>query len=44
MTKVVGVRFKTGGKVYFFDPQDFEIKKGDHVIVDTARCLLQRDP
>ena len=39
MTKVVGVRFKTGGKVYFFDPQDFEIKKGDHVIVDTARGL-----
>ena len=39
MTKVVGVRFKTGGKVYLFDPQDFEIKKGDHVIVDTARGL-----
>lgn len=39
MIKVVGVRFKTGGKVYFFDPQDFDIKKGDHVIVDTARGL-----
>ena len=39
MTKVVGVRFKAGGKVYFFDPQEFEIKKGDHVIVDTARGL-----
>ena len=39
MTKVVGVRFKAGGKVYFFDPQDFEIRKGDHVIVDTARGL-----
>lgn len=39
MTKVVGVRFKTGGKVYFFDPQDFDIKKGDYVIVDTARGL-----
>ncbi|MBE6887237.1 MAG: stage 0 sporulation protein [Ruminococcaceae bacterium] len=39
MTKVVGVRFKTGGKVYFFDPQDFEIRKGDHVIVDTARGM-----
>ena len=39
MTKVVGVRFKTGGKVYFFDPQEFDIKKGDYVIVDTARGL-----
>ena len=39
MIKVVGVRFKTGGKVYFFDPQDFDIQKGDHVIVDTARGL-----
>ena len=39
MTKVVGIRFKTGGKVYFFDPKDFDIKKGDHVIVDTARGL-----
>ena len=39
MTKVVGVRFKTGGKVYFFDPKDFDIKKDDYVIVDTARGL-----
>ena len=39
MTKVVGIRFKTGGKVYFFDPKDFDIKKGDYVIVDTARGL-----
>ena len=39
MTKVVGVRFKSGGKIYFFDPQDFDIKKGDYVIVDTARGL-----
>ncbi|MBQ5783297.1 MAG: stage 0 sporulation family protein [Oscillospiraceae bacterium] len=39
MTKVVGIRFKTGGKVYFFDPQDFDIKKDDYVIVDTARGL-----
>ncbi len=39
MTKVVGIRFKTGGKVYFFDPKDFDIKKDDYVIVDTARGL-----
>ena len=37
MKKIVGVRFRTAGKVYYFDPVDFEIKKGDHVIVETAR-------
>lgn len=37
MTKVIGVRFRTAGKIYFFDPLKFEIKKGDHVIVETAR-------
>ncbi len=37
MVKVIGVRFRTAGKVYFFDPLDFDIKKGDHVIVETAR-------
>lgn len=39
MTKVIGVKFKTGGKVYFFDPCLFDIKKDDYVIVDTARGL-----
>ena len=37
--KVIGVRFRTAGKVYFFDPLGFEIKKGDHVIVETARGI-----
>ena len=37
MIKVIGVRFRTAGKVYFFDPLGYEIKRGDHVIVDTAR-------
>ena len=37
MIKVIGVRFRTAGKIYFFDPLEFEIKKGDHVIVETAR-------
>ncbi|MCR5720631.1 MAG: hypothetical protein K6F84_08695 [Lachnospiraceae bacterium] len=37
MVKVIGVRFRTAGKIYFFDPLEFEIKKGDHVIVETAR-------
>lgn len=37
MIKVVGVRFRTAGKIYFFDPVKFRIKKSDHVIVETAR-------
>ncbi len=37
MTKIVGVRFKTAGKVYYFDPADYEIKKGGFVVVETAR-------
>ncbi len=37
MTKVVGVRFRQAGKVYYFDPLDFEIKAGGSVIVETAR-------
>ena len=37
MTNVIGVRFRTAGKVYFFDPLAYEIKRGDHVIVETAR-------
>lgn len=37
MKKVVGVRFRTAGKVYYFDPASMEIKKGSHVIVETAR-------
>ena len=39
MTKVVGVRFRTAGKIYFFDPAEFEINKGDNVIVETARRI-----
>ena len=36
MKKIVGVRFKKPGKIYFFDPQNFEINMGDKVIVETA--------
>ena len=39
MVKVTGVRFKSAGKVYFFDPGDLEVKLNDHVIVETARGL-----
>ena len=37
--KVVGVRFRTAGKIYYFDPGDFELSRGKHVIVETARGL-----
>ena len=37
MTKVIGIRFRKAGKVYYFSPGVNEIKTGDHVIVETAR-------
>lgn len=37
MLKVIGVRFRQAGKIYNFDPVGLEIKKGDNVIVETAR-------
>ena len=37
MTKVIGIRFRKAGKVYYFSPGENEIKTGDHVIVETAR-------
>lgn len=39
MVKVAGVRFKSAGKVYFFDPGEFEVEINDPVIVETARGL-----
>lgn len=37
MTKVIGVRFRPAGKIYFFAPGKFNIKTGNKVIVETAR-------
>lgn len=37
MIKIIGVRFRNVGKIYYFNPKDFKIKVGDHVIVETAR-------
>lgn len=37
MQTVIGVRFKTAGKIYYFDPDTFDIKDGDKVIVETIR-------
>ncbi len=37
MTKVIDVRFREGGKSYYFDPGDLDVQAGDHVIVETSR-------
>ncbi len=37
MIKVIGVRFRGGGKVYYFDPNGIELKREDQVIVETVR-------
>ena len=39
MRKIIGVRFKTAGKMYYFDPNGFQIERGDHVIVETSRGI-----
>ena len=39
MVTVIGVRFRTAGKIYYFSPGKLEIKNGDHVIVETARGI-----
>ncbi len=39
MTKVIGVRFRTAGKIYYFDPAGLDIRTGDNVIVETARGI-----
>ncbi|MBQ9889955.1 MAG: stage 0 sporulation family protein [Firmicutes bacterium] len=39
MVRVIGVRFRTGGKMYYFDPNEADVRSGDNVIVETARGL-----
>ena len=39
MTKVIGVRFRNVGKIYYFGPKDYDIHVGSHVIVETARGM-----
>lgn len=39
MVKIIGVRFKSIGKIYYFDPNGLDIKLGDSVIVETARGI-----
>jgi len=43
MVKVIGVRFKAVGKIYYFDPDSIELKVGDGVIVETARGVEYGD-
>lgn len=37
--EIVGIRFKTTGKIYYFDPQGLQIAENDHAIVETARGI-----
>lgn len=37
MKIIIGVSFRQAGKVYFFDPGDEQIERGEHVIVETAK-------
>lgn len=39
MITVIGVRFRRAGKIYYFDPQQIDVKQGQHVIVETARGI-----
>ena len=39
MVKVVGVRFKSAGKIYYFDPVNIDVKLNDFVVVETARGI-----
>lgn len=37
MIRIIGVRFRNVGKIYYFNPKNFQVKVGEHVIVETAR-------
>ncbi len=39
MAQIVGIRFKSTGKIYYFDPADIPLEKGDYAVVDTARGI-----
>lgn len=39
MIKVVGIRFKKAGKIYYFSPGELNINKGDYLVVETARGI-----
>ncbi len=37
MTEIISVRFKSGGKEYYFDPRGIQVRPGDHVVIETAK-------
>ncbi|WP_075580808.1 MULTISPECIES: PSP1 domain-containing protein [Acidaminococcus] len=39
MVTIVGIRFKRAGKIYYFSPGEYDLAKGDHAIVETARGI-----
>jgi cell fate regulator YaaT (PSP1 superfamily) len=39
MERVVGIRFRNGGKIYHFDPGKLSLKRGDYVIVNTEQGI-----
>lgn len=39
MAVVIGIRFRTAGKIYYFSPGETEFRRGDHAIVETARGI-----
>lgn len=39
MVTIVGIRFKRAGKIYYFSPGKYDLEKGDHAIVETARGI-----
>ena len=39
MARIIGVKFRSGGKSYFFTPGEHTVKKNDHVIVETSRGM-----
>ena len=44
MKKIVGIRFKKQGKIYFFNPNDIELEKGQSAIVETWRsCSFKQN-
>ena len=43
MVKVIGVKFRNSGRVYYFDPGDLDIQPGSGVIVETARGVEYGD-
>ena len=39
MARIIGVRFRSAGKIYYFNPGSHDVKRGNHVIVETARGI-----